>query len=134
MIALDYKVDPTPRWGFGKPTHPRLEALIGAGKEGYRELLESFEEYREDFLAIPERSEDPSQPSRDNGYFAGLDALALYSFLRQRQPKRYIEIGSGNSTRFASRAIRDCGSSTEIVSIDPHPRVEMDNLSDRIVR
>lgn len=134
LIALDYKVDPTPRWGFGKPTHPQLEALMAKGEPGYRKLLESFEEFREDFLAIDEVSKDPTQLSRDNGFFAGLDALTLYSFLRQRQPKTYIEIGSGHSTRFASRAIRDAGSDTKIISIDPHPRVEMNGLSDKIVR
>ncbi|HEY6642719.1 class I SAM-dependent methyltransferase [Povalibacter sp.] len=134
LIALDYDVDPTPRWGFGKPPHARLQALIAASSAQYTKLLMEIATYRFDFLAIPERSTSPLVPSRINDYFSGLDALALYALLRMRKPRRYLEIGSGNSTRFAARAISDEGCDTRIISIDPQPRAEIDTLAQRIVR
>lgn len=134
LIALDYPVQPTPRWGFGKPPHPKLQALMAQSRPDIAALLDSFEAFRGEFLEIAEESDDPREPSRTNGFFAGLDAMALYSLLRLRKPATYLEIGSGNSTRFAAKAVRANGGGTRIVSIDPRPRVEMDGLSDTIVR
>ena len=36
-----------------------------------------------------------------------LDTISLYSFIRIYKPAKYMEIGSGNSTKFAYKAIRD---------------------------
>ena len=41
-----------------------------------------------------------------NAFLPGLDALALYGMIADRRPARYLEIGSGNSTKFAARAKR----------------------------
>jgi predicted O-methyltransferase YrrM len=134
LIALDYVIEPTPRWGFGKPPHSKLDALIAAQESEYAGLLQQFADFRDDFLAMPERSHLQAEPSRENRFFSGLDALALYALLRLKRPRRYIEIGSGHSTRFAARAIRDADSQTRIVSMDPQPRAEMDALADEIIR
>jgi predicted O-methyltransferase YrrM len=63
-----------------------------------------------------------------------LDAIALYGFLARTNPRTYLEIGSGNSTRFAARAIADHGLRTRIVSIDPEPRAGIDALCHEVVR
>lgn len=60
--------------------------------------------------------------------------MSLYGYLRLRAPARYVEIGSGYSTCFAARARRDGGLATEITSIDPEPRLGIDELCDRVVR
>ena len=62
------------------------------------------------------------------------DGASLYAIIRSRRPARYLEIGSGTSTRFAARAKRDGRLTTHIGSIDPHPRAEIDSLCDEIVR
>ena len=49
-------------------------------------------------------------------------------------PVRYFEIGSGNSTKFARRAIKDHNLDTIITSIDPFPRAEVDIICDNIIR
>ena len=59
---------------------------------------------------------------------------AIYSFLRSRRPATYLEIGSGNSTKFAARARQDGRLDTKIVSIDPSPRAEVDALCDEVIR
>lgn len=68
-----------------------------------------------------------------NDYLPGLDAAALYAFVVRRAPRAYVEIGSGHSTRFAARAIRDHGLATEITTIDPAPRASLAPLPSRHV-
>lgn len=60
----------------------------------------------------------------NNGYFERVDAEVAYSFVRQRRPKRVIEVGSGNSTLVLAAAIRENaadGDAGELISIEPHP-------------
>ena len=54
--------------------------------------------------------------------------------LCSRRPKLFCEIGSGHSTRFARHAVRLHNLQTRIVSIDPHPRSEIDAICDSVVR
>jgi len=61
----------------------------------------------------------------DNGWYGSVDAELLYSFVRARQPKRIIEIGSGFSTRLMSQAVAEGQLQTRITSIDPAPRVPL---------
>ena len=49
-------------------------------------------------------------------------------------PATFLEVGSGNSTKFARRAIEDHGLRTRIVSIDPEPWAEIDGLCDEVLR
>jgi hypothetical protein len=63
-----------------------------------------------------------------------LDKVALYGYIATRKPKCYLEVGSGNSTKIARRAITDHKLDTRIVSIDPCPRVEIDDICDMIIR
>jgi hypothetical protein len=67
-------------------------------------------------------------------WFIELDAVALYGFIATRKPRRYVEIGSGTSTKFARRAVTDHSPRTEIISIDPDPRSEIDALCDDVMR
>ncbi len=123
------------RHGFGKPPHPGLRDIIAAGDDSYGTTLRSFLAFVPDFERIEvDRDDSSPEPHWLNGYLPGLDAAALYGFLCQRNPSTYLEIGSGNSTKFARRAIRDHGLRTWIVSIDPTPRAEVDGLCDSVLR
>ena len=77
---------------------------------------------------------DPSKPTWNNGFLPGLDIIGIYTMLAEHKPSRYVEIGSGNSTKVAYKAKTELQTHSEIVSIDPMPRAEIDNLADRIVR
>jgi hypothetical protein len=46
----------------------------------------------------------------------------------------YLEVGSGNSTKIVRQTIRDLGLSTQVWSVDPEPRAEIDHLADRVIR
>ena len=50
------------------------------------------------------------------------------------RPRRIVEIGSGNSTKFMRRAARDRGLTTRIVCIDPEPREDISLVADEIVQ
>ncbi len=134
-IFLDYPVRPAPRYGYGKPPHPELYEMFAAEREQYRERLREFLQFREQLLRIPLRQpRESTEPSWINKWLEGLDTLALYGMVAAHKPKLYLEVGSGYSTKVVRRAIRDQGLATKLVSIDPHPRAEIDALCDRIVR
>ncbi len=132
VAVLDYRVSGRRRYTEAQP-HPELDALFAAGAERYRATLESFLAYRDRLLAIPLEPSSPAEPHWLSEWQPGLDCVALYSFIAAG-PARYVEIGSGVSTAFARRAKDDCGLTTELISIDPQPRLEIDALCDRVVR
>lgn len=133
-IVLDYPIHPAPRFGYGKPPHPQIYALYDEHRAQIAALLESFLSFREQLERIPIDAADPRSPFWTNQAFQGLDALALYCLIAQTKPKRYIEVGSGSSTKFARRAAEDFGIDLHITSLDPQPRAEIDELCDRVVR
>jgi hypothetical protein len=63
-------------------------------------------------VRIPRAAADFSRPFRANNWFPPFDVV-------ERSPRRYIEVGSGMSTRFPRQAISDLNLQTRIVSIDP---------------
>jgi hypothetical protein len=135
-IPLDYPPTSSnsPRWGYGRPAHSGLTEVVGRHEDRYRAALSMVLGYRDQLLAIPRHAARPTDPSWINGFLPGLDGAAIYSFLRDRRPRRYVEVGSGNSTKFAVRARRDGELDFEIVSIDPSPRTEVEELCDTSVR
>jgi hypothetical protein len=135
LVFLDYPVTSTPRYGHGKPPHEGLDRLIGEFDLGYARLLEDALEYQDVFTALPRMPVvGSSEPSWFNGWLPALDMVANYTLLAQRRPRRYLEIGSGESTKLARLAIDGRRTGTEIISIDPAPRAEVDRLCDSVVR
>lgn len=136
-IILDYRFDSAPRYGYGRPLHSKLEGIIEKNKDQYKATLQSFLKFKENFLVVPPY-QDPTQtttlPCWHNNFVPGLDAVALYSFLVQHKPKRYFEIGSGNSTRWAKKAITEHNLPTKVTAIDPEPRAEISQICDTLIR
>ena len=134
-LDLDYPPDLNVRYGYDKPDSIAMEKLIAPGLSGYRDFVQTAAKYRDHFAEISYgKPADPEQPFWRNGWFPFLDGIALYTFIAERKPKTVLEIGSGNSTKFARKAIRDLDLDTRIVSIDPQPRVEVDGISDVVIR
>jgi hypothetical protein len=132
-VYLDYPVHPEPRYGWGRPSHAALHELIAARRSCYRELVQRIEAVGAGLKEIPVTPRDEG-PHWANGQFSGLDAATLYCLPALFQPARYVEVGSGNSTRFVRRAIRDSCLDTKITSIDPTPRAEVDDICDEVIR
>ncbi|MEV4313749.1 class I SAM-dependent methyltransferase [Actinocrispum sp. NPDC049592] len=129
-IFVDHRVRP-----LARPEHPGITAMIEKNRASYADRLTGFVELADQLAKIPVYgSRDGHKPYWDNGWLPALDAIALYGLLAERNPKRYLEIGSGNSTKFARRAIGDHCLRTAITSIDPHPRAQVDLLCDNVIR
>jgi hypothetical protein len=134
-IFLDHPIEATPRFGYGKPPHPELSAILAQNRSAYRELLTGFLRYSSELKTIPLRSgTSPLEPFWLNEWYSGIDLVAFYSLIASNNPRQLIEVGSGQSTKIARRAIKAHELQTKITSIDPQPRAEIDQLCDVIVR
>lgn len=135
-IHLEYKVTPKPRYGHGNPAHTLLFDLINRNRPLYKDLLESFLKYIERIHEIKDSSNetDENNPTWNNGFLPGLDIVGIYGIIAKYKPVRYIEIGSGNSTKVARKSIIENNLNTEVISIDPFPRANIDHLADKVIR
>jgi hypothetical protein len=133
-LILEYKVDMKPRYGHGLVKHPELLHIIE--NVSYTDLLNEILSNKEFFfsLNILKNEPDENRPAWNNGYLPGLDIMALYTIIGHFKPEHYIEIGSGNSTKVARKSIVDNHLSTQILSVDPFPRANIDHLATEIIR
>jgi hypothetical protein len=132
---VDYAGGSQPRYGYGRPPHIELWSLLDARRDEYASILKSFIQFKAPLERIPlQPSDDPKTPYWMNVYLTGLDPVSLYALARLRNPSMYVEIGSGNSTKWLRRAVDDHGLRTRIISIDPRPRAEIDALCHEVRR
>ena len=136
QILLEYPVHPRPRWGHGLPPHPPLQAVLERGRADYEKALSSISDHRAVLHTVSHEPahQRPTAPHWNNIWFSVLDAASLMGFLLSRRPKRYMEIGSGNSTKFARHSTQAGQLPTTITSVDPQPRAEIDAICDRVIR
>lgn len=103
----------------GLEDYPALLPLFRAAEPAFREVLAQIESHADALTAI---GGEAPEPRFEQDWFPRLDAAAAYALVRLTQPARILEIGSGHSTRFLARAVRDGALATEITCIDPAPR------------
>jgi hypothetical protein len=135
IIELDYPTKPRVRdWQNAMGDNP-YHRMIADGEARYRRTLRSFLAFAHRFASIsgPEPA-DEREPYWGNPWLPAVDAICLYSIVATLKPRLYVEVGSGNSTKFVRRAIADHALKTRIISIDPHPRAEIDGICDRVIR
>jgi predicted O-methyltransferase YrrM len=117
----------------GAGTAPRsigyaaIAELFARQSPGFAGFIAGLEEFAENFTAIGQAP--PPEPRWRQDWFPRLDAAAAYAIVRRRQPARIVEVGSGHSTRFMARAIRDGGLATRLTAIDPSPRAALAGLA-----
>ncbi|RYJ06449.1 MAG: class I SAM-dependent methyltransferase, partial [Actinomycetales bacterium] len=84
-----------------------------------------FVEHTGDYLANTRRGFGPGYP--------GLDARFLYFMLREHKPRRYLEVGSGLSTYYASLAAernKAEGAPLHLTCVEPYPFDALRTLPD----
>jgi len=92
--------------------------------------------YSEELADVPRDRSHALEFFLDNGEFESGDAEYWYQLIRATKPRRIVEVGSGNSTLMAIRAVRrnrsdDPGYACEHVCIEPYemPWLEKTGLS-----
>jgi len=125
------------RYGGIVPQHARIESVLAARSGEYEKLIKEFTSFMDQLLTIPLSSSfatSAKEPVWNNGFFPALDAISLFGFISMLKPCTYFEIGSGHSTRIAAKAKALNSPSTRIISLDPFPRAEIDELCDEVIR
>lgn len=135
IVEFDYPYMPRVRHWRRSLGNDHCGRIITSGTARYRQLLQSFVAYKDALAAIStEQPADERQPYWTNPWLPPLDAICLYGLVAKLDPRLYVEVGSGNSTKYVRRAIMDHGLRTRVISIDPHPRAVIDELCDEIIR
>lgn len=137
-LPLDYPPSRAyaPRWGVTKPPIPQLYNWFAAHEAEYRQMILAMRSSALAMRDVPLEF-DPAllpQPAWSGVPYAPIDAVALYTMIRLGKPRRFVEIGSGISTCFAYKAIKDNNLPTKITSIDPSPRAQIDSICDEVIR
>ena len=111
--------------------YPALADLFGRREDAFAAFLDVIEGYAEALEAIG--PDTPPEPRWNQSWFPRLDGAAAYAMVRHHAPRRIVEVGSGHSTRFLARAVRDGGIACEITAIDPAPRATIAGLPVRTI-
>lgn len=134
VYIRDYPYHPRKRESF---SNSKIKTIIedAVSKSAHLgEIIDNTKKYKDNLAKIPPHEAAHGEPYWLNTYLGLMDSVMVYSILAQKNPRWYVEVGSGNTTKFARRAIRDNKLRTEIISIDPHPRAEIDALCNKIYR
>ncbi|MBL8831769.1 MAG: class I SAM-dependent methyltransferase [Rhodospirillales bacterium] len=107
--------------------YPALARRFEAARSTFLGGLDAIAAHRDTLLAFG--SGKPPAPRWEQDWFPGLDAAFAYALVRERRPRRIVEIGSGHSTRFLARAVADGNLATRITCIDPDPRAALEGLA-----
>jgi len=112
------------------PADPSVMGIDFDDTSHERILREAFPRFIAEY-DYPERLEETSDLTEfftQNTQYSWLDSRALFVLLRQWQPRRMIEVGSGFSTLLAADVNRRfLGSSMDITCIEPFPRAFLRN-------
>jgi len=114
---------------FAQPVFPILPGIMQL------DLTKIFQEFDGSFTNITEIALPPVGGltfQNNNNYFKTPDAEILYLILGAYKPKRWIEIGSGNSTLLLRQTIIHKELDTHVTAIDPNPRTDISNLANKI--
>ena len=101
-------------------------------------LLDSFT-FADELRAIPLEKPSAAEFGFRNQMFGPGDAEIYYSMIRAKKPKRILEIGSGNSTLMALKAIAanrhdDPGYDCEVTCIEPYEMAWLESTGVTVLR
>jgi hypothetical protein len=108
------------------PTYAAAAAILAREAKIFAGIMADVNALRDALNRIGQAGDTGATRARWNqDWFAPLDAAVAYTLVRTRRPRRIVEIGSGHSTRFFLRAIRDAQLATHLTAIDPEPRADL---------
>lgn len=107
------------------PVYAEIEAMMQAANSAMRAVLSDVQAAAG---ALRSFGGDAPEPRFTQDWFPRLDGAAAYALVRSERPRRIVEVGSGHSTRFMARAVREGGFACAITCIDPQPRAALQGL------
>jgi len=121
-----------------RPTEDRSLPGIDWNTGGQLETLATFE-FASELVDTPQEAPDALGFYLKNGAFESGDAECWYQIIRARKPRRVFEIGSGNSTLMAIKAIRrnqdqDPGYRCKHVCIEPYEKAWLEETGVTVIR
>jgi len=105
-----------------QPPYPAIEQLFERHAATFAAMLDTVDAHAGD---DPVGGVEGLKSLLGQSWFPSLDAAVAYALVRERKPRRIVEVGSGHSTRILARA--ECGVG-EIVAVDPLPRADIAGL------
>lgn len=105
---------------------------------GQLKMLDSFT-FSQELLGLPKAKQGPLEFYLNNGAFESGDAEYWYQLIRTIKPKRIFEVGSGNSTLMAVKAIKrnheeDLSCKCEHVCIEPYENPWLEEAGVSVIR
>ena len=140
QLRSDHYYEPTyaeahlPRETAGERALPGIDL----GEAGQLALLERFT-YADELRALPQDKPSPAEFGYRNPMFGPGDAEIYYNLIRAYRPRRIVEIGSGNSTLMALRAIAanrgdDPAYACDVTCIEPYEAPWLESTGVTVVR
>lgn len=114
---------------FDRAVLPVLDSFAQCDPQVVLDLVSQYKPQRESFLREP----CGGSYSYHNNYYTSPDAEVAYSLVRHSAPRTIVEVGSGNSTFLLRAAIRDGGLGTELIAVDPAPRIGVADAADHLI-
>ena len=100
-------------------TYSLIDKQLTAARQTILKHVRLMAQYRERLLEIAKAPVTAAQTEAHFGpEFSNWDACLIYALIRHYKPKKIVEVGSGNSTRWMRQAIVDEGLDTRIVVVD----------------
>ena len=113
------------RGQFTKVAYPVLPGMSGYSAA---RLIDAHAACSADLTRLMQGGATPGLYNPANNFYRSPDAEILYLMVRSLQPRRVVEVGSGNSTRIVRQAIADGRHDVDHVAIDPEPRDDIRDL------
>ena len=134
--VIDHYHDPPVRYAPDSHSRDRRLPGIDMRVDGQLDLLEHLR-FGQELSLIPRKWRPTASPYYDNQSFAPADAAIYHSLIRHFRPRRVIEIGAGESTRFAAHALAlnaAEGNPAELVAIEPFEAPYLEELGVTVIR
>jgi Methyltransferase domain len=129
-----YKTKPAVRYGWGrKPANKYFEREFKERTPAFRARLERYASLAPFFSKVLRESDGTKMPYWKNQLLPVIDAVSICGMMEEFQPRRFVEIGSGNSTRFACLA-KELAPQCEVISIDGFPGDTIAAFPDRMIK
>jgi hypothetical protein len=100
-----------------QPPYAAVEALFERNQAAFIGMIDLLDAHAAELEKLG--------PLLDQAWFPALDAALAYVLVRERKPRRIVEVGSGHSTRVLAKA---SAGAVEILAIDPFPRADIAGL------